>query len=341
MRAWVLTRHGDSPDTFELRSLPTPKPGPGQVRVKVLRFGLNFADVMAMLGLYRDCPPLPAVLGYDVAGVIDELGPDVDDWKLGDRVFGLSRFGGYAEYAITEAGAITKLPDSLTLEVGVALATQGVTAQYMANYIQPLRQGEHVLIHAAAGGVGTLMVQVALHAGCIVYGTAGSASKLEYLRNMGVHHPINYRDQDFFQVISRDGDQQPLDAVFDPIGGKSVKLGMKLLKPGGRMVTFGGSSFIGKGNIVTKMANFLASGFYHPLVLTGGSRSVIGVNMLRLADHKPEVLGQLMAQTAELASRKVFRPEIFSVVPANQFKESLAMLQNRATIGKLVVSWES
>ncbi len=340
MNAWTLTAHKSPQHAFELRPGIKPEPGLGQVRIKVEMFGLNFADVMARLGLYPDCPPLPAVLGYDVGGEIDALGTGVTGWNIGDRVFGLTRFGGYATYAITDARAIARLPSSLPMEVGVALATQGVTALYMARYVQPLRAGERVLIHAAAGGVGTLMVQLAKAAGCQVFGTAGSPEKLEYLAAQGVDHPIDYRKEDFAKAIDRIGGPLCLDAIFDPVGGSSVKKGMALLRPGGRMLCFGGSSFLDSRGYVAKILNAIRYGFYHPLALTGGSRSLIGVNMLRIADHRPEIIQELMEGCAALASDGVLSPTIFRVFPATQLPEAHELLESRSSTGKLVLTWE-
>ncbi len=341
MKAWVLTKQGKTPDGFQLQDVDKPAPGNTEVLLRVQQFGLNFADVMAMYGLYRDCPPLPAILGYDIAGEIEAVGPEVNGLKPGDRVAGMTRFGGNAEYAVTDQQGVLKLPDQLPLETGVALATQGITAQYMAAYIQPIRSGERVLIHAAAGGVGTILVQMALHSGCDIFATAGSPEKLEKLRQMGVQHPINYREDDFAEVIRNHFHGRGLDVVFDPVGGESVKKGIKLLRPGGRMIAFGGSSFIGKGGILGKLLTFWRYGFYHPLLLVGGSRTIAGVNMLRLADHRPEIITQCLEEMAQLTVQGIVQPEIFRVFPAGEFPQALSMLQNRQTIGKVVVSWET
>ncbi len=337
MKAWVLTKFGPTASGFELRNLPVPVPGQGEVLVKVSHAGLNFADVMAMLGLYRDAPPLPAVLGYDVAGTVAAVGPKVTAWKPGDRVFGLSRFGGFAEYALTSELALAALPDGISPGVGAALATQGLTAQYMAHYLQPLRAGEQVLVHAAAGGVGTLLVQLAKAAGCFVYGTAGSAEKLRYLDSLGVDVLINYREQPFWESIAPNS----LDVIFDPVGGTSLRKGMGLLRPGGRMIAFGGSSFVDATSFFAKLANFLRFGFYHPMILVGGSRSLVGVNMLRLADHRPEVIRQVLAETAASASTGLLKPTIDSTFDATEFPAAIERLRSRASIGKILLTWNA
>src|SRR5688500_9504959 len=186
MRAWFLTRNSTPKDSFELREIAKPELRPGEVRIKVAAFGLNYADVMARQGLYRECPPLPCIIGYDVEGVIDEVAVDITQYKKGDHVFALTRFGGYAEYVCTAAVAVNHLPASSPVGAGTALATQTVTAYHGAIHCQHLMPGEKVLIHAAAGGVGTSLIQLAKWKQCVVIGVAGGNEKIEYLKTLGV-----------------------------------------------------------------------------------------------------------------------------------------------------------
>ncbi|RMG74084.1 MAG: alcohol dehydrogenase, partial [Bacteroidetes bacterium] len=227
MKAIVLTQTGAPGAAFALQEAGMPTPGPGQVRIAVEAFGLNFADIMARKGLYRDAPPLPAVLGYDVVGRIDAVGEGVDPARVGTRVLALTRFGGYAEYALTDARAAVPIPEDMEAGIGTALATQAGTAYYMAEMLIRLHPGERVLVQNAAGGVGSALVQIAKHRGCEVYGTAGSPAKLDYLSKLGVDHPINYREEDFAAAVRRIGGNKPLDVIFDALGGKAVKEGLK------------------------------------------------------------------------------------------------------------------
>lgn len=341
MKAWVLTTNGPTASVFEQRELPVPTPAEDEVLIKVWQFGLNFADVMAMLGLYRDCPPLPAVIGYDIGGVVEAVGASVTTWKVGDTVVGMTRFGGYAEYAVTKAQALTKLPEGLAMEDGVAMITQGVTAEYMASYQQPVRAGEKVLVHAAAGGVGGLLVQMAVNAGASVAGTAGSKEKLDKISRLGTSLPINYRSGDFVSQIESSEEFGKLDVIFDPVGGASVKQGIKLLRPGGRMVVFGGSSFTNAKGFFSKLRNFLRFGFYHPMILLGKSISILGVNMLRIGDHRPEVLAECLQSVVDKAGRKELVADVFKVYPAAEFPDAIMALAERKTTGKVVVSWDS
>ncbi|MEO8606113.1 MAG: zinc-binding dehydrogenase, partial [bacterium] len=239
MKAIVLKRHASPRDAFEMQERPTPEAAAGQVRIAVEAFGLNYADVSARQGTYPDAPPPPSVLGYEVVGRIDQLGAGVSAPAIGQRVAALTRFGGYATSAVTDARAVVEIPDELDVGIAAALPTQGGTAYYCAEEMVRLHPGDHVLVQAAAGGVGTLLVQLCKRRGCIVYGTAGSDDKLAYLRELGVDHPINYRREDFAVAVRRVRGDAGLDVVFDSLGGAAVRAGLALLASGGRIVCLG------------------------------------------------------------------------------------------------------
>lgn len=333
-------RHGAADQAFSLLETDRPNPGPGEVRIAVEAFGLNYADVMARNGLYPAAPKPPkALLGYDVAGRIDALGAGVSGLETGQRVAAMTRFGGYAEYACTQAAAVVPLPDSLSAEVGTALMTQYGTAWHMAEDRVRLYPGDHVLVHAAAGGVGTALVQLALHHGCVVYGTAGSADKLAYLRKLGVQHPINYREQDFVAEIQALRGKAGLDVIFDPVGGDSVKKGMDLLGAGGRLVAFGASSMSGARNIFQKLKVGWGFGFYHPIKLLGPSKGLIGVNMLALADNRPAVIQRTLQGVVRMTKQGILKPTIGGVFPIAQLAEAHHLLETRQTMGKVVIRW--
>ena len=165
-------------------------------------------------------------MGYDVVGIIEEVGQGVKHLEVGQRVTALTRFGGYAEYAVCDPRAVAVI-DDMPIGKAMALTTQYSTAWRCFYNSVRIEQGDKVLIHAAMGGVGSALVQMALHEGAEIYATAGSDEKIQSLKNLGVHHAINYRKEDFFEVIKRDGVR--LDVVFDSIGGSSVKKGMQAL----------------------------------------------------------------------------------------------------------------
>lgn len=339
MRAAFLVRNGAANQAFEIRETATPEPALHEIQIKVEGFGLNFADVMARLGFYRDAPPIPAILGYDVVGKITSLGENVSNLSVGDRVTAFSRFGGYAEYVTTDARGAASIPEDMPAGKAVALTTQYGTAYYMAAEMVQLHEGDHVLIHAAAGGVGTALVQWAVHRGCVIYGTAGSEEKLAYLKKMGVQHPINYRQLDFEEEIRKIRGDQGLDVVFDPVGGKSVKKGYKLLGPGGRIVLFGASSMTNATNIFSKIKVGLGFGFYHPVGLLQNSRSMIGINMLPIGTEKPDVLNRVFKEVVRHTKSGVFNPTVGGEFKAEQIGEAHHFLESRQSMGKIVVYW--
>jgi NADPH:quinone reductase-like Zn-dependent oxidoreductase len=341
MEAWVLkTHHTDAAKAFELQDIAEPDLKDGFVRIEVEAFGLNFADVMARQGLYADAPPLPAVLGYEVVGRIEAIGDAVDDLKVGQRVVALTRFGGYARKAITDARAVVPISEEMDVGTAAALATQYGTAYYAAYEMAPLFEEQKVLVQAAAGGVGTALVQMAKLKGCTVFGTAGSAEKLDYLREQGVDFPINYREQDFYEVIKKEVGDEGLDVVFDSIGGKSVKKGFKLLGSGGRIVCYGAAIRSGQSSKLKDLRMAIGFGLYSPISLLTSSRGIIGLNMLRLADHRPLTLKRALHNVAQLVMDGKLKPTVGAVFNQNQLAEAHHFLSERKSIGKIVVKWD-
>jgi len=337
-----LVRTGDAAHAFELRDAATPEPAAGQLRVAVEAFGLNYADVSARHGLYQDAPPMPSILGYEVVGRVDALGAGVTHFQVGQRVTALTRFGGYATHALTDARAAVPVPDDMDVGVAVALPTQGCTAYYMAEEMVRLHAGDHVLVHAAAGGVGTLLVQLCKRRGCVVYGTAGSQDKLSVLRDLGVDHPINYRDADFAAEVRRIRGEAGLDVIFDSIGGATTRKGVALLGAGGRMVCFGAADHTPGPLQPLRSLRFLASfGFPHPVLLMLRSRALIGVNMLRIADSRPEVLQRCLQAVVDLSLKGELRAVIGGRFTADQLGAAHALLESRRSTGKIVVTWPS
>jgi len=174
MQAIYTVKHGAPEIAFEKREIEIKEPGNDEIAIEVEAFGLNFADVLARLGLYKEAPPLPSVIGYEVVGKVVKIGADVKTVSQGDRVTAFTRFGGYTQYAITKGIAAVKIADDYPTGKALALATQYTTAYYAAYIAANVREGEKVLIHAAAGGVGTALVQLCKLKNCKIYGTAGS-----------------------------------------------------------------------------------------------------------------------------------------------------------------------
>ena len=195
MRAVVITEHG-GPEVLRVHERPDPPVGPGEVRIAVKAAGINFADTLARTGLYPDSPKVPCVVGYEVAGVVESVGDGVESVRPGDRVIAGTRFNGQAELVTVRESMVYELPEQLSFEEGAAFPVNYATAQAGLVVMGGLKEGERVLIHAAAGGVGISATQIAKRIGAEVFGTA-SASKHSAIREQGVDHAIDYRSQDF------------------------------------------------------------------------------------------------------------------------------------------------
>ncbi len=336
MKGAVIVKTGKPEEAFEFRELPKPEPKEGEVLVEVEAFGLNYADVMARLGLYRDAPPLPALIGYEVVGEIVEVGKGVLDRKIGDRVVAMTRFGGYAEYAVTDARATAVIPANIDAGQATALATQYGTAYFAGEEMVRMHEGDHVLIQAAAGGVGTALVQLAKSKKCVIFGTAGSDKKLEYLLEQGVDYPINYKTHDFYDEVKKVVGERGLDVAFDSVGGDHIKKSLKLLGAGGRVVGYGAARMT-DANVFQQLGVVWGFGFHSPISLLMQSKGIIGVNMLRIADYRPLIIKRVLEKVVELTEQGVFNPVVGGEFDFEDIAAAHAFLQSRKSMGKIVV----
>lgn len=333
MKALFLVRNGKTEEAFELRDIKITEPGDNEVGVEVEAFGLNFADVMARLGLYKDCPPLPTIIGYETVGRVLKIGKKITHVKEGDRVIAFTRFGGYSQYVITQEKAVVKIDEHYDVVKALALATQYCTAFYACSVATNVLPGEKVLVQAAAGGVGTALVQLCKLKGAIIYGTAGSPSKIEYLKQQGVDFPINYNEKSIDQIPEK------MDVVFDSLGGADFKKGFNLLNQGGRLVGYGAASQTEGQNIFGLLKLGIGFGIYHPVQLLMESRAIIGVNMLRIADYKPNTLQYCMEQVVALAEAGKIDPTVGGLYGIDDIGKAHSDLEKRKTIGKLGIKW--
>ncbi len=340
MKAAVLTKLGDASKAFEIREVAKPTISGFDVLVKVEAFGLNFADVMARNGLYKDAPPLPSILGYDVVGEVVEVASDAAKHLLGKRVVSMTRFGGYAQYAKTDYRACAIISDQINAAEATALATQYCTAYYAAYECVSLHEGDQVLIHACAGGVGTALTQLAKNKGCIVYGTSGSDEKFEYLRNNGVDFPINYRKVNYESELIKLSKGKKLDVAFNSVGGKSFKKDLSLLDRGGKSVIYGAAERAGKkGGKLATLGLVWNFGILTPIQLLMNSQGVIGVNMLRIADYKPLVLQRCLEAVVSMTEEGALKPTTGGIYNIDQIGEAHAFLESRKSTGKIAVTW--
>lgn len=340
MRAAVLVKTGSANNAFEIREVERPVIKDLEVMIKVEAFGLNFADVMARNGLYQDAPPLPSILGYDVVGEVIEVATEEANYLLGKRVVAMTRFGGYAEYAKTDYRACAIISDQLSVTKAAALATQYCTAYYAAYECTNVYEGDYVLIHAAAGGVGTALTQLCKHKGCTVFGTTGSDSKFDYLKENGVDFPINYQKNDYENEVKKLGGGRLLDVAFNSVGGTTFKKDFKLLEKGGKSVIYGAAERSGKkGGALATLGLAWNFGIMSPIQLLMNSKGVIGINMLRIADYRPLVLKRCLEEVVRMTEEGILDPSEGGTFPVEKIGEAHAYLESRKSTGKIAVTW--
>jgi NADPH2:quinone reductase len=239
MKAIQVQKTG-GPEVLSLVDLPVPKPKANEAIVKIAASGVNFIDVYFREGRYP--ATLPFIDGQEAAGTVTEVGSEVKSVKPGDRVAYSNVIGSYAEYAAVPAERVVKVPDKISDQQAAAAMLQGMTAHYLINTTYPLKKGETALIHAAAGGVGLLLVQMAKNIGARVIGTAGSEEKAKLARDAGADEVIIYTNQDFEAETKRLTDGKGVHVVYDGVGKSTFEKGLNVLRPRGYMVLFGGSS---------------------------------------------------------------------------------------------------
>lgn len=336
---YFLVKKGSASEAFELRSFDIPDPSGSQVLVEVEAFGLNYADVMARKGLYREAPPMPCIVGYEAVGTVIKAGPNADKSLVGKRVVAFCRFGGYAKHLITYDYAVVSVGDQPAIEL-LSLCTQAVTAFYMADYLVPVHKNDNVLIHAAAGGVGTILIQLAKHKGARVIAKVGHSDKEQLVKDLGADAVVNYRKSAYEDQVLEALKGERLDMSFNPVAGSTYKKDMKLLGSGGRMILFGASELSdAKWGIFSQLNFVFKMGRILPIALMMRSKNVLGVNMLKIADNKPDVMAYCLSGVVKLYEEGVIKPQSGGMYSANQLGEAHAALESGKTTGKLGVSW--
>jgi NADPH2:quinone reductase len=228
------------PEVLRPTDVPDPRPGPGQIVVRVEAAGLNFIDVYHRTGLYKS--PLPLVPGMEGAGVVDGVGPGVVEWRQGDRVAWSGVLGSYAERALLPADRAVAVPAEVGTDTAAALMLQGMTAHYLSSSTYPLKKGDTCLIHAAAGGVGLLLVQMAKRRGARVIGTVSTEAKAALARGAGADEVILYTQEDFLEAVKRLTGGRGVDVVYDSVGRTTADKSLDCLVPRGMVVFFGNAS---------------------------------------------------------------------------------------------------
>jgi NADPH2:quinone reductase len=320
MKAIRVHQHG-GPEALAYDDITQPVPGSGEALVKIEAIGINFIDIYRRMGLYPGA--MPFTLGEEAAGVVAALGSGVTGLQVGDRVAYSSVPGAYAEYAVVPAARLVPIPAGLDSRQAAAAMLQGMTAHYLTHSTYPIQPGDQVLVHAAAGGVGMLVVQMAKRRGARVFGTVSTEAKADLARAAGVDEVILYTQVDFEAEIKRLTDGRGLDAVYDSVGQTTFDKSLNCLRPRGYLVLFGQSS----GPVAPLNPQILnAKG---SLFLTRPTLGHYIATRDELLERAGDVLGWIAA--GELTLR------IDSEFPLAQAAEAQRKLESRATSGKLLL----
>src|SRR5689334_9327661 len=236
----ILVRQPGGPEKLEYADVPKPAPGPKQALVRIMAGGVNFIDIYFRTGLYK--AEIPIALGNEGAGVVEAVGPDVTEVAVGDRVAYAMTRGSYAEYQVVPAWQLVKIPEGLDFQQAAAAMLQGMTAHYLTHSTWPLQKGDTALVHAAAGGAGRLIVQMAKMRGARVFGTVSTEEKAAIAREAGIDEVIRYTEQDFEAEVKRLTDKRGVDVVYDSVGATTFDKSLNSLRPRGLMALFGQSS---------------------------------------------------------------------------------------------------
>lgn len=309
------------PEVLSLDEIPVPQPGPGEVLVRIEASGVNFIDIYFRTGLYKAEPPV--TLGMEAAGVVEAVGEGFSQLVPGDRVAYCMSRGAYAEYAVVPAWQVVKIPDSLDFESAAAALLQGMTAHYLTHSTFELKPGHTALVHAAAGGTGRLIVQMAKMRGARVIATTSSAAKAEIVRRTGADEIILYTEQDFQSEVRHLTGGRGVDVVYDSVGAATFEKSLNSLRPRGMMVSFGNAS----GPVPA----------IEPLILSQKGSLFLTRPTLFTYCATPEELRWRAADVLGWVGGGQLTLHIEKVYPLGQAGQAQADLASRKTTGKLLL----
>ena len=319
------------PGILRLQELPDPRPGPGEVLVRVRAIGLNFADCAARLGVYPHVPKPPFVPGMEVSGEVAALGDGVDGPPIGTPVAAVPIFGGHAELVVVKAQSLRTMAGSIDFVTAAAVAVTSLTADHALFAVGRLRAGERIAVTAAAGGVGTMAVQMAAAAGARVLAVASTRAKRELARALGAHETAGY---DGYREALAGG----VDVVIDAVGGSLFRTGWKALNPDGRYVLYGFAAAVGPARVryLHGAVELLRMGLVAPTAMVQSTKTLAGFNLSLV----PQLAGELQSRFArieEMLASGAVRPVVGAIVPFDRLPEAHALLQGRGSTGKVVV----
>ncbi|HAL57128.1 MAG TPA: alcohol dehydrogenase [Bacteroidetes bacterium] len=337
MRAVLLTKFGP-PEVLRFSDIPKPEPKEGEVLIRTKAIGLNFADVMARLGIYPSIPDPPFVPGIELSGIVEKVGEGVQSPREGDRVVAFSKQGGYAEYVCVPVNQTRIISSTMSFEEAAAFSVTYCTAYHALITLAHVQRGEKVLLHAAAGGVGTAAIQICKHLGVEVFATAGSTEKLEIARQQGANHLVDYRREDFAEIVRSKSGGYGVDVVMDSVGGSVFRKSWKLLAPMGRYILYGFASITGerKINKLKALWEFLSVPLVYPPSVVSKNVALMGFNLYFLS-HKVQYLNHVTTELMDLYKRGILRPVIGARFPFEKIVDAHVLMQSRKSYGKIVV----
>jgi NADPH:quinone reductase-like Zn-dependent oxidoreductase len=342
-RRIVFERYGGA-DTLRLRDYPLARLGVGELLVETAYAGVNFADVIARRGYYKWAPKPPMCPGFELSGVVVDAGPNTRT-PVGARIFAWTRFGAYAEHVVVEESCSHQVPQGMSLQEAAALPAVYATALHCLTQVLRVRKGEDILIQAVAGGVGIAALQIAKHLGLTVYGTASSKQKLDFARQFGLDHGINYATQDFADEVKRLTSGRGVRFLLDSIGGATLRKGMGCLATPGHAVCIGAAGLMppqgvgaaALGEWARVAADLVKGGVFHPFGLIERNQGLSGVQILLLWNERT-LLKNLMEELLGLFAAGAIKPHVFRTFPFTEAAAAHRLLESRGSHGKLLLS---
>lgn len=338
-RVYRIPKAGSIKD-LQLQIETLAPPNENEVCVKVYAVGLNFADIFAIQGLYSATPKGSFIPGLEFSGEVIAVGKYVDEWKVGDKVMGATKFGGYVSHININHRYIIALPGNWSFEEGAGFLVQGLTAFYALTALGNLQKGMTVLIHSAAGGVGILANRICKKFDCYTIGTVGSSNKVEYLSKEENYDDIIVRDDRFYDNLRNALGARPLNLVMECIGGEILKQGWKAMASMGRMVVYGSASFASHGNKpdwLNLYWKYLKRPKIDPLRLPTQNKSLMGFNLIYLYEQT-DLMHQMLNQLQKLE----LKPQhIGHNYPFEEMHNAIHLFQKGQTVGKVVVKTSS
>ena len=323
MKAWRVHAWGE-PESMTLEEIEAPEPGTGKIRIRNLASALNFFDILQVQGKYQIKPPFPFTPGAETAGMVDAVGEGVTGVKAGDRVIALTHGGGFAEYSLAPITSVFAMPDSMGFEAAAAMPIVFQTSYFALTHRTQLREGEWLLVHAGASGVGMSAIQIGKALGARVIATAGSAAKLEFAKQQGADHAIDYTDGTWVERV-KELTGGGADVIYDPVGGDVFDLSTKCIAPEGRLLIIG---FAG-GRIPTIAANRILL----------KNISVVGVLWGGHVQMHPEYPAPTHAALMKLYEAGKIRPSVGASYQFEELPRGLRDLADRKVMGKAVAKF--